>query len=119
MFSPRFTDDAFQRIKRQTLEGFKQAKSSRPLVATGCDQQDPILAQQHPWVWMRAELKTVGNISLADIQGYYDNHITNKGMKVMMENVAQAEILPAGFPGQTAQPHDRPLPAVAATLARN
>jgi len=34
MFNPAFPDEAFQRIKRQTLEGFKQSKAQPASVAS-------------------------------------------------------------------------------------
>ena len=116
MFSPRFTDDAFQRIKRQTLEGFKQAKSQPASVATDVINKINFGPNNILGLDEGGTEITVGNISLADIQGYYDNYITNKGMKVVIVgDVAQAEILPklaflGKLPNRTID-----LPAVAAT----
>ena len=36
MFNPKFTEDAFNRIKKQTLEGFKIAKTQPATVASCC-----------------------------------------------------------------------------------
>ncbi|MDP4263493.1 MAG: pitrilysin family protein, partial [Bacteroidota bacterium] len=95
MFNPLFPDEAFQRIKRQTMEGFKQSKSQPAAVAT--DIIDKINYGPNNILGMNeagTEI-TVNNITLDDIKNYYSNYITNKGMKVVVVgDIKEAEILP-------------------------
>jgi zinc protease len=95
MFNPKFSDEAFQRIKRQTMEGFKQSKSQPAAVASDVIAKinfgpNNILGMDEGGTEI-----TVPNIKVDDIQNYYDNYITNKGMKVVIVgDVKEAEILP-------------------------
>ncbi len=95
MFNPKFSDDAFQRIKRQTLEGFKQSKSQPAVVASDIIAKinfgpDNILGMSE-----NGTEATVTNITLDNIQDYYNNYISNKGMKVVVVgDIKEAEIVP-------------------------
>jgi zinc protease len=95
MFNAKFPDEAFSRIKRQTLEGFKQNKSQPAAVASDVIAKinfgpDNILGMNES-----GTETTVNNITLDDIQNYYDNNMTNRGMKVVVVgDVKEAEILP-------------------------
>ena len=95
MFNPAFPDEAFQRIKRQTMEGFKQSKSQPAAVAT--DVIDKINFGPNNILGMSESgtETTIPNITLDDIKNYYNSYMTNKGMKVVIVgDVKQAEILP-------------------------
>ncbi len=95
MFNPKFTDEAFQRIKRQTMEGFKQSKSQPATVASDVIAKINFGPNNILGMDEGGTETTIPNISLSDIQNYYDNDITNKGMKVVIVgDVKQAEILP-------------------------
>jgi zinc protease len=95
MFNPKFNDDAFQRIKRQTLESFKQSKAQPASVASDIIARinygpDNILGMNE-----NGTETTVPNIALDDIQNYYNNYMTNNGMKVVVVgDIKQSEILP-------------------------
>jgi zinc protease len=95
MFNPKFPDEAFQRIKRQTMEGFKQSKSQPASVASDVIAKinygpNNILGMSEGGTEI-----TIPNITLDDIQNYYDSYITNNGMKVVVVgDVKEAEILP-------------------------
>lgn len=95
IFNPVFNDEAFQRIKRQTMEGFKQSKSQPAAVAT--DIIDKINYGPNNILGMSetGTETTVNNITLDDIKGYYNNYITNKGMKVVIVgDIKEVDILP-------------------------
>jgi len=84
MRNPKFTEEAFQRIQRQTLEGFKNTKSQPASVASDVIAKinfgpNNILGMNEGGTEV-----TVANINLGDIQNYYDNNITTKGMKVVV-----------------------------------
>jgi zinc protease len=84
MFSPKFSDEAFQRIKRQTIEGFKQSKSQPAFVATNVIAKINFGPNNILRMDESGTETTIPNITLDDIQNYYNNYITNKGMKVVI-----------------------------------
>ena len=95
MFNPKFPDEAFTRIKRQTLEGFKQSRSQPASVASDVIAKinygpDNILGMSEG-----GTETTVTNIKLEDIQNYYNSNMTNNGMKVVVVgDIKQTELLP-------------------------
>lgn len=95
MFNPKFPDEAFQRIKRQTLEGFKQSKSQPAVVASDVIAKINFGPNNILGMNDGGTETTVSNITLDDIQNYYNNNMTNKGMKVVIVgDVKEGEILP-------------------------
>jgi len=95
LFNPKFSDAAFNRIQRQNLESFKQAKADPAAVASNVFAKinygpNNILSMSEAGTEY-----TVKNLKLQDIQDYYDNYITSKGTKVVVVgDVKQEEILP-------------------------
>ena len=95
MLNPKFTDDAFKRNQKQVLESFKQAKSQPATVATDVIAKinygpNNILAMSEDGTEY-----TVKNLSLNDIENYYNNYMTSKNAKVVIVgDVKQEEILP-------------------------
>ncbi|MEO5561875.1 MAG: pitrilysin family protein [Chitinophagaceae bacterium] len=95
IFNPKFSDDAFQRIKRQTLEGFKQSKSQPAVVASDVIAKINYGPNNILGLSENGTEITVATITLDNIQNYYDNYISNKGMKVVVVgDVKESEILP-------------------------
>jgi len=95
MFRPNFTETAFSRIKKQQLESFKLAKS-RP-----SDVADVVFAKLNfgpnhiLGISENGTEETVNNITLADIQAYYENNLTSQGTKVVVVgDITEKEILP-------------------------
>jgi zinc protease len=95
MLNPKFTDDAFKRNQKQVLESFKQAKSQPATVASDVIAKinygpNNILAMSEDGTEY-----TVKNLSLNDIENYYNNYMTSKNAKVVIVgDVKQEEILP-------------------------
>jgi zinc protease len=95
MFNPAFPEDAFKRMHRQAMEGFKQAKSQPAAVASSVFAKlnygpDHILA-----IPEGGTETTVPNITLEDVKNYYNNYMTSMGTKVVVVgDVTQAEVLP-------------------------
>ncbi|MBL7730939.1 MAG: insulinase family protein, partial [Chitinophagaceae bacterium] len=95
MFSPRFTESAFSRIQKQRMESFKQIKADPAAVADLVFAkmnygQNSILAMSED-----GTENTIRNMKLEDIQRYYDNYMTSKGVKVVVVgDITQAEVLP-------------------------
>ncbi|MBS1681795.1 MAG: insulinase family protein [Bacteroidetes bacterium] len=93
MLNPKFTQVAFDRIQKQTIEGFKQAKSQPANVATN------VFAKMNygPSILGLSEMGTeytIKNLKLADVEDYYKNYMTSKDTRlVVVGDVAEKEIL--------------------------
>jgi zinc protease len=120
MFNPKFPSEAFDRIKRQTLEGFKQSKSQPAAVASDVIAKinygpNNILGMNESGTEI-----TVANINIDDVKDYYNENMTNKGMKVVIVgDIKEAEIIPKlaflnKLPNKKVE-----IPAVAATPMPN
>lgn len=95
MFNAKFSEEAFKRMHKQSMENFKQAKSQPAAVASAVFAKlnygsDHILA-----IPEGGSETTVPNIKFEDVQAYYNNNMTSMGTKVVIVgDVTQAEILP-------------------------
>ena len=95
MLQPKFTQDAFTRLQKQAMEGFKQAKSQPATIANNvyeriCYGSDNILGLSD-----NGTEYTIKKLSLADIQNYYDNFMTSQDTKVVIVgDIKENEILP-------------------------
>jgi zinc protease len=116
MSNPKFTEDAYKRIQKQILESFKQMKSQPATVASDVIAKINYGPNNILGMSENGTEITVKNISLQDIQDYYNNYITTKGMKVVIVgDVKQAEILPKLAFLDKLPNKKIDLPAVAAT----
>ncbi len=94
MLRPKFTPEAFARIQKQTIEGFKQRKSQPAIIASELYTKlnygsDNILGLND----VGSEY-TVKNLTLKDVEDYYNNYITSTGVDVVVVgDVKQATIL--------------------------
>ncbi|MEO5960267.1 MAG: pitrilysin family protein, partial [Opitutaceae bacterium] len=94
LLRPKFTAAAFDRIKKQTLEGFKAAKAQPATVATEVFarlNQGPhsILGLSQSGIEA-----TVANITLQDIEAYHARTLGSRGAKlVVVGDIAQREFL--------------------------
>jgi zinc protease len=94
MFQPKFTEAAFSRLQKQTLESFKLRKSQPATVA------DDVLGELTYGQGHILGIPSVGtefsvkNLSLKDVENYYHNYMTSKNAKlVVVGDVTQDEIL--------------------------
>lgn len=93
MLNPKFTQDAFNRIQKQAVEGFKQTKSQPALVA------GDVFAKMNygPTILGLSEFGTeytVKNLALKDVEDYYNNNMTSKASKlVVVGDITEKEIL--------------------------
>ncbi|HLF46780.1 MAG TPA: pitrilysin family protein [Chitinophagaceae bacterium] len=95
MFNPKFTEDAFSRIKKQTIEGFKIAKTQPSVIASAVFAKVNYGDRHILGVSEDGDEETVKNFSLQDIQSYYDNYMTSQGVNVVIVgDVKETEILP-------------------------
>jgi zinc protease len=94
MLRPKFTPEAFARIQKQTIEGFKQRKSQPAIIASELYTKlnyggDNILGLND----VGSEY-TVKNLTLKDVEDYYSNYITSTDVDVVVVgDVKQATIL--------------------------
>lgn len=95
LLNPSFTESAFNRIKKQRLESFKLSKAQPSAVA------DDVFARLNYGnnnilgINQNGTEETVKNITLQDIQDYYNNYMTSRDAKlVIVGDVTEAEILP-------------------------
>jgi len=99
MLNPRFTEDAFSRIRKQSLESFKQIKSQPSAVADLVFEKINYGPGNILGMNSLGTEHSVGNIQLADVESFYSNAITSRRAKlVVVGDVSQNEILGAvGF----------------------
>jgi zinc protease len=95
LFNPVFTAEAFDRLKKQALEAFKQQKAQPVIVA------DVVFAKLNYGPGNILGLpeegteETVKNITLEDIKNYYNNYMTSQETKVVIVgDIKEAQILP-------------------------
>jgi len=95
MFNPKFNEAAFSRIQKQRMEGFKQTKADPAAVA------DIVFAKVNYGPNSILSMSedgteyTIRNLKLQDVENYYNNFMTSKGVKVVIVgDVKQEEVLP-------------------------
>jgi zinc protease len=93
MLNPKFTQDAFNRIQKQAVEGFKQMKSQPALVASDVfakmNYGTSILGLSEAGTEY-----TIKNLTLKDVEDYYNNYMTSKTSKlVVVGDITEKEIL--------------------------
>ncbi|MFN5133998.1 MAG: M16 family metallopeptidase, partial [Chitinophagaceae bacterium] len=94
MLMPKFTEDAFKRLKNQAIENFKQQKSQPAAVAdvvfSKINYGNGILGVSGDGTEV-----TIKGLKLEDIQNYYDNYITSQGVNVVVVgDITESEIMP-------------------------
>jgi zinc protease len=95
IFNPKFTEETFARIKRQTVEGFKIAKTEPATVATAVFAKVNYGDKHILGVAEDGDEETVKNFTLKDVQNYYDNYMTSQGVNVVVVgDIKQDEIVP-------------------------
>jgi zinc protease len=95
LLNPRFTEEAFDRQKKQSLDGFKVAKSQPSYIASNVFAKVNYGTDHILGVDEGGTEETVKNLSLEDIQGYYNNYMTSQDAKVVVVgDIRQEEVLP-------------------------
>jgi len=94
MLQPKFTQDAFNRLQKQSVEGFKQRKAQPAAIASDIYNRltfgDNIIGLSQS-----GTEKTVKRLTLADVENYYATNMTSKGVNVVVVGaVTREEILP-------------------------
>lgn len=95
MFNPKFTQSAFDRFKKQNLESFKVAKTQPTSVADDVYAKVNYGRDHILGVSGDGNEETIGAMTLADMQYYYDNYMTSQGTEVVVVgDIREDEILP-------------------------
>ncbi|MEZ5047165.1 MAG: pitrilysin family protein [Chitinophagaceae bacterium] len=114
LFEPQFTEEALSRVKNQTIENIKNSKTRGTNVAsqvfnTICYSNQSILGSPS-----MGNVNSVSNITLQDIQQYYNTHIKSNQLELVcvgdIENAEASKIFSklAKLPKrETIIPHDQ------------
>ena len=95
LFYPKFTEQSFNRLKQQNLQGLKQKKSQPAAVANDVFAKVNYGDKNILGISEDGTEETVKNITLKDIQDYYNNYMTSVGAKVVVVgDITQQEVLP-------------------------
>lgn len=95
MFNPQFNEDDLNRIKKQRAEAINNSRTSAASVAGNVYDvlnygKNNIFGYPD-----QGTVETLKNISLADIQAYYDKNIGSlEGVVVVVGDVTEAQVLP-------------------------
>ena len=93
LLRPKFTATAFDRLKRQTLEGFKSRKAQPALVATEVFAKINHGPANILGVSPAGTEETVKNLTLADVEDYHARFLTARGAKlVVVGDITQADL---------------------------
>jgi zinc protease len=94
MFNPRFTDEAFDRIKKQKLESFKVQKSQPAAVADAVFAKVNYGPTHILGMDQEGTEETVEKMTIKDIQDYYNNYMTALDARVVVVgDIKEAEVL--------------------------
>jgi zinc protease len=94
LYNPKFTEDVFSRIKKQRLESFKLAKSQPATIADVVFAKVNYGADNILGISQSGTEETIKNITLQDIENYYNNYMTSKNTKVVVVgDIKQADAL--------------------------
>lgn len=95
MFNPKFSEEAFNRTKRQLDQRMKNSKTQAAGVATSVYDKLSFGKNHILGTEDNGTSETLKNIAFADIQAYYDNYITSEdGKVVIVGDVKETDILP-------------------------
>ncbi|SKC82852.1 M16 family metallopeptidase [Ohtaekwangia koreensis] len=91
---PKFTPEAFARIQKQTVEGFKQRKSQPAIIASDVYTRLNYGSNNILGLSDIGTEYSVKNLTLKDVENYYTNYFTSTGVDVVIVgDVTQSTIL--------------------------
>jgi zinc protease len=95
MFNPKFTQEAFERLQKQTMQGFEAQKAQPAAVANAVFARLNFGPNHILGISQEGTEETVKNITLQDIENYYKNYMTSMDAKVVVVgDMTQEEVLP-------------------------
>jgi len=94
LYNPKFSEEVFARLKQQRLENFKLMKSQPAAVADAVFAKVNYGTNNILGISQNGTEETVSNLTLKDIENYYNNYMTSKDAKVVIVgDIKQAEAL--------------------------
>lgn len=94
LLRPKFTQAAFDRIKKQTLEGFKLRKSQPAAVANEVFERLNYGPGNILGISEIGTEETVKNLTLKDVEDYYARFLTRRGSRLaVVGDITQKEIV--------------------------
>jgi zinc protease len=92
LMHPKFTQEALDRIKKQTIQGLKNAKT-QPAFVAGRVYEKLLLGSKNISTYaVSGTPETVANITLADVQAFYDNNFSPSATSVVVVgDITEAE----------------------------
>ena len=94
LYNPKFSEEVFTRLKQQRLENFKLMKSQPAAVADAVFAKVSYGPNNILGISQNGTEGTVSNITLQDIENYYNNYMTSRDTKVVIVgDIKQAEAL--------------------------
>jgi zinc protease len=94
MYNPKFSEETFNRLKKQRMESFRLAKSQPSQVADAVFAKVNYGPNNILGISQNGTEETVSNISLKDIEYYYNNFMTAKDAKVIVVgDINQADVI--------------------------
>jgi zinc protease len=94
MLRPNFTQDAFNRLQKQSLESFKQAKSQPATIASNVYSKITYGADNILGMNDNGTEYTIKNLTLADIEEYYNTYLTSNRTKiVVVGSLPEADVM--------------------------
>lgn len=95
MFNPKFTQEAFDRHKKQKMEYFKQLKSQPAAVADAVFAKLNYGPNHILGMDQEGTEESVSKMTLQDIQDYYNRYMTSQDAKVVVVgDIKESEVLP-------------------------
>lgn len=95
LFNPKFTQEAFDRIQKQALQAFKAAKGQPATIASEVFAKVNYGANNILGISEDGTEATIKNITLQDIENYYNNYMTSVDAKVVVVgDIKENEVLP-------------------------
>jgi zinc protease len=91
LFHPKFSAEALERIKKQTIQGFESAKTQPATIATTVYSKLLYGKDNIRTYATNGKEETVKNITLADVRAYYDNYFApNLSSVVVVGELSEA-----------------------------
>lgn len=95
LLNPKFTQQAFDRIKQQALQSFKAAKGQPATIANEVFAKVNYGANNILGINEDGTEQTIKNMTLQDVQNYYNNYMTSVDAKaVVVGDITEQELLP-------------------------
>lgn len=94
LFKPKFTEAAFKRLQRQTLEAFRNAKTQASSIASDLLDEINYGSDHILGVSQDGNEATVKSFTLKEVEDYYNNHLTSVGTRVLVSgDITEDELM--------------------------